>query len=71
MVVPLRRLERIAHVPLPPDLIPVFIVGGIECMLDIPTLAAVPRSKLTKPISSLVHRQDEIISALDRLFGGW
>ncbi|MFL6638676.1 MAG: CcdB family protein, partial [Paraburkholderia graminis] len=38
---------------------------------DTPTLAAVPRSALTKPVSSLVHRQDEIMSALDRLFGGW
>lgn len=71
VVIPLRRLDRIAPVPLPPDLIPVFVIEGIECMLDTPTLAAVPRSALTKPISSLVHRQDEIISALDRLFGGW
>lgn len=72
VVIPLRRLDRIAPVPLPPDLIPVFIIEGIECMLDTPTLAAVPKGALiNKPVSSLVHRQDEIISALDRLFGRW
>ena len=71
VVVPLRRLDRIAPVPLPPDLIPVFTIEGVECMLDTPTLAAVPRSALTKPVSSLVHRQGEIISALDRLLGRW
>ncbi|MBU6487917.1 MAG: CcdB family protein [Burkholderiales bacterium] len=71
VVIPLRRLDRMAPVPLPPDLIPVFVIEGIECMLDTPTLAAVPRSALTKPVSSLAHRQDEIISALDRLFGRW
>ena len=49
VVVPLRRLDRIAPVPLPPDLIPIFVVESIECMLDTPTLAAVPRSALTKP----------------------
>jgi toxin CcdB len=71
VVIPLRRLDRIAPVPLPPDLIPVFVIEGIECMLDTPTLAALPRSELTKPITSLVHRQDAIISALARLFGRW
>jgi toxin CcdB len=71
VVVPLRRLDQIAAVPLPPDLIPVFVIEGIQCMLDTPTLAAIPRSELTIPITSLGHRQDEIISALDRLFGGW
>jgi len=71
VVVPLRRLDRIASVPLPPDLIPVFVIEGIDCMLDTPTLAAIPQRELTKPITSLGHRQDEIISALDRLFGGW
>jgi toxin CcdB len=71
VVVPLRRLDRIAPVPLPPDLIPIFVIESIECMLDTPTLSAIPRSELTQPITSLVHRQDEIISALERLFGGW
>jgi toxin CcdB len=71
VVVPLRRLDQIAPVPLPPDLIPIFVIEGIECMLDTPTLAAIQRSELTKPITSLGHRQDEIISALDRLFGTW
>ncbi|WP_250533433.1 CcdB family protein [Caballeronia sp. AZ10_KS36] len=60
VVIPLRRLDRLPVVPLPPDLIPVFVIEGIECMLDTPTLAAIPRSALTKPVSSLVHRQDEI-----------
>ncbi|HVW50899.1 MAG TPA: hypothetical protein VHC91_10980 [Trinickia sp.] len=39
-------------------------------MLDTPTLAAVPRNALTRPVGSLVHGQGEILSALDRLFGG-
>jgi toxin CcdB len=71
VVIPLRRLDQIAPVPLPPDLTPVFVIEGIECMLDTPTLAAIPRSELPRPITSLAHRQDEIVSALDRLFGGW
>jgi toxin CcdB len=71
VVVPLRRLDQIAPVPLPPDLIPVFVIEGIECMLDTPTLAAIPRGELATPITSLGHRQDEIMSALDRLFGAW
>ncbi|WP_250471829.1 CcdB family protein [Caballeronia sp. GAFFF1] len=41
VVIPLRRLDRLAPVPLLPDLIPVFVIEGIECMLDTPTLAAV------------------------------
>ncbi|RKP50793.1 CcdB family protein [Trinickia fusca] len=71
VVIPLRRLDRIAPVPIPPDLIPLFVIEGVECMLDTPMLAAIPRSALIKPITSLIHRQDEIISALDRLFGKW
>jgi toxin CcdB len=39
-VIPQRRLDRIAPVQLPPDLIPIFVIEGIECMLDTPTLAA-------------------------------
>jgi toxin CcdB len=58
-------LDRIAPVPLPPDLILVFVIEGIECMLDTPTLAAIPHSALSKPVSSLAHRQDDIMSALD------
>ena len=71
VVLPLRLLDRLPPVPLRPDPIPVFVIERIECMLDTPTLAAIPRSALTKPVSSLIHRQDEILSALDRLFGGW
>lgn len=71
VVVPLRRLDSFAPVPLPPDLIPVFTIEGTECMLDTPTLGAIPRGELGKPVTSLLYRQDEIISALDRLFGGW
>ena len=71
VVIPLRRLDRIAPVPLPPDLIPVFVIEGVDCMLDTPNLGAIPRGELAKPITSLVHRQGEIISALGRLFGGW
>jgi toxin CcdB len=71
VVIPLRRLDSFAPVPLPPDLIPVFTIEGIECMLDTPTLSAIPRNELTQSVTSLLHRQDEIISALDRLFGSW
>jgi toxin CcdB len=71
VVIPLRRLDSFAPVPLPPDLIPVFTIEGIECMLDTPTLGAIPRNELGKPVASLLYRQDEIISALDRLFGSW
>jgi toxin CcdB len=47
------------------------MIEGIECALDAPTLGAIPRNELAQSITSLLHRQDEIISTLDRLFGGW
>jgi toxin CcdB len=71
VVIPLRRLDSFAPVPLPPHLIPVFTIESIECMLDTPTPGAIPRGELSKPVTSLLYRQDEIISALDRAFGGW
>lgn len=64
VVIPLRRLDRIAPVPLPPDLIPVFIIEGIECMLDTPTLAAVPRSAVSAGVKPTLNDDARLSESL-------
>jgi len=71
IVVPLRRRDRFPAVQLPEDLIPVFEIGHMMVMMDTPALAAVPRSELGTPVSSLAVSQSEILAALDRLFGAF
>lgn len=71
IVVPLRRRDRFPGVPLPANLIPVFEIDGIDCMLETPKLAAVPLRILKTPVASLSERQFEIVAALDFLFHGF
>lgn len=71
IVIPLRRLDAFPKVPLPADLTPILLVEGIACLLDAPQLAAIPKSQLKTPVASLLGEQAAIISALDRLFGGF
>ncbi|MDR3482256.1 MAG: CcdB family protein [Burkholderiaceae bacterium] len=71
IVIPLRRLDRFPKVPLPKDLCPVFLVEGIECLLDAPKLAAIPKSELKIRVISLVAEQAAVMTALDRLFGAF
>ena len=69
VVIPVRRLDHFAQVALPKDLIPVFVIEGIECMLDTPKLAAIPKSELKIRVGTL--EAQEVIVALDRLFGAY
>jgi len=71
VVVPLRRRDSFPDVKLPADLIPVFIIEGVECLLDTPQLAAIPRAELIKPVASLAQEQTILTAALDRLFGAF
>lgn len=71
VVVPLRRCDKFPSVRLPEDLIPVFHVEGIDCMLQTPLLAAVPVALLKKPVASLATERQRIVAALDFLFEGY
>ena len=71
IVVPLRRRDRFPGVGLPANLAPTFEIEGIECILEIPKLAAVPMRLLKLPVTTLVASQFEITAALDFLFQGF
>jgi toxin CcdB len=71
IVIPLRCLNTFPKVLLPLDLIPVFGIESIECLLDTPQLAAIPMSQLKVHVTSLAASQLLITTALDRLFGGF
>ena len=69
VVIPLRRLDHFAQVALPKDLIPVFVIEGVECMLETPKVAAIPKSELKERVGTL--EAQEVVAALDRLFGAY
>lgn len=71
IVIPLRRLDKFPQVLLPKDLIPIFVIEGVECLLDTPQLAAIPMSELKILVTSIADSQLAIATALDRLFGGF
>lgn len=71
VVVPLRRRDRFPAATLPNNLTPTFKVGKVECILETPKLAAVPRRLLKKPVASLAASQFQITAALDFLFQGF
>jgi len=69
VVIPLRRLDHFAQVVLPKDLTPVLTIEGIECLLDTPKLAAISKSELKVHVGTV--NPQEVIAALDRLFGAY
>ena len=71
IVVPLRRRDHFPIVNLPANLTPTFEIEGVECLLETPKLAAVPRRLLKTPVASLASRQFEVTAALDFLFQGF
>lgn len=71
VVVPLRRRESLPGMTLPGNLMPLFVVEGIECVMETPKLAAIPGRLLRMPVASLSAHQLEIGSALDFLFHGF
>lgn len=71
VVVPMRRRDRFPAATIPDNLTPKFQVEGVECILETPKLAAVPRRLLKKPVASLAASQSQITAALDFLFQGF
>jgi toxin CcdB len=71
VVIPMRRRDRFPAATIPDNLTPTFKVEGIECILETPKLAAVPRRLLKKPVASLAASQFQITAALDFLFQGF
>lgn len=68
VVIPLRRIDAFEHVHFPEDLVPLFIIDGIECLLETPKLAAVPRRILKAVVTNIGHEHMRIVTAMDRLF---
>ena len=69
VVVPLRsahQFDRPAH-----GLNPVFEIAGHQVVLDTAALAAFPAYELKKPVNSLRLQANEIVGALDILFGAY
>lgn len=44
VVIPLRRSDRVPPLKLPQDLLPLFLIDGVDCLLDVPQLGAIPAS---------------------------
>ncbi len=69
VVVPMCRAE---HAPLPMrELNPAIEVQGQALVLDTAALAAIPGRGLGQPVASLRSQPNEVLSALDLLFGGY
>ncbi|HYE36005.1 CcdB family protein [Methylocaldum sp.] len=71
VVIPLRRRDRFPETQIPANLMPVFDIENIECVLETPKLAAVPLRLLKTPVGSLADQQFAITGALDFLFQGF
>lgn len=71
VVIPLRRLDRFAVEKLPALLCPVFEIEGLNCLLETPKMAAVPRRLLKEQVTSLAMEQRRVMGALDFLFQGY
>jgi len=69
VVVPLAKLEKYPAARLK-RLNPTVTTGGIEYVLVVPLLAAIPKVALGKSIGSLATSRTEIIAALDLLLTG-
>lgn len=71
VVVPLIRAESHPGSRLPADLVPPFEVQGIRCVFYPPFIAAVSKSALGARVGSLRNESSLLVSALDRLMGGF
>lgn len=71
IVIPLRLRESFAAVRLPEDLIPEFLIDGVNCFLETPNMAAVPRKILKRPVLNLKIETHRTTLAIDRLFMGF
>lgn len=69
VVVPLLPLE---DAPKPAaTLNPLFNIDGVEHAMVTQYMAAVPAKELKHPVSSLLHRHDDIVGAIDFFFNGF
>jgi len=71
VVIPLRRRERFAAVPLADRLTPTVRIEGAEYMLETPKMGAVPRRALGAPLLSLAAERARVTAAMDFLFQGF
>jgi toxin CcdB len=69
VVVPLAKRDRYPAIALA-RATPVANIAGIEYVLLVPLLAAIPKAALGKTVGSLTSRRAEIIAALDLLLTG-
>ena len=53
------------------NLNPEFELFGQQLVMDVPSLGAVPRSFLKRPIANLAAQQVQIQDAIDTLFGSY
>ena len=69
VVVPLRAAA--AFGPTMRDLNPLFTISGQSVVLDTAALAAFPASRLKKSVINLSTQSQDIVAALDTLFGSY
>lgn len=50
---------------------PLFDIDDVEHVMVTQDMAAIPAKELKNPVSSLQHRHDEIVGAIDCLFHGF
>jgi toxin CcdB len=69
VVVPLRLASTFG--PTMRDLNPSFKISGKNVVLDTAALAAFPANGLKKPVKNLAEQSQDIVAALDTLFGSF
>jgi toxin CcdB len=69
VVIPMR--DEVAFGPRMRDLNPVFEIAGRTFVLDTAALAAFPAAGLKQPVTSLSAQSEDIVGALDTLFGSY
>jgi toxin CcdB len=69
IVIPMRTAA--AFGPTMRDLNPLFTISGQSVVLDTAALAAFPASRLKKSVINLSTQSQDIVAALDTLFGSY
>lgn len=69
VVLPMRLAS--AFGPSVRDLNPLFEIQGKKVVLDTASIGAFPFATLSKPVASLASRSEDVIGALDTLFGSY
>lgn len=69
VVIPMRHAA--AFGPRMRDLNPMFQISGKDLVLDTTALAAFPAAELKTPVASLQAQHQDVVAALDTLFGSY